>query len=236
MAAVALSVVIPAYNEEATLAKHFDILVPLLQSVCRDAWEVIVVDDGSSDRTVEVAAAYGHPAIRTLTLEVNRGKGAALCAGMAETTGARVLMCDADMSTPPDQLRSFWAAMDAGAEIVIGNRRCPEAQIVRKQSLLRRTLGKMYIFFATAMLGVSVRDINCGFKLFQGDLARELFAAAQTERWAIDLEILARAAKSGSRVVELPVVWCDADKTNVNVLWDVWRTFWHVLHLFSRLR
>jgi dolichyl-phosphate beta-glucosyltransferase len=236
MSSLNLSVVIPAYNEAGTLSGHLDRLVPLLQSVCANSWEIVIVDDGSHDETAAVVVAYGHPAVRVLSLEVNQGKGAALCVGMRETFGDRVLMCDADMSTSPDHLIEFMAAMDAGADIVIGNRRSPAARIVRRQSLPRRTLGRFYIYFATALLGVHVQDINCGFKLFRGAVARELFAASQTARWAIDIEILARAAKKSYRVVEVPVVWCDADKSNVSMLRDVCTTFLHVLQLYFKLR
>jgi dolichyl-phosphate beta-glucosyltransferase len=212
------------------------VLLPVLQGVCGEAWEIIIVDDGSTDRTAPVAEAYPHPAVRVLRTGVNQGKGAALRVGIGASTGAAVLMCDADMATPPETLKLFMEHLQGGADIVIGNRRSPLAQIVRRQSWPRRFLGTVYIFMTTRLLGVAVDDVNCGFKLFRGDVARRLFAAATAAAWTIDIEILALAAKAGCRVVEVPVVWRDGEASKVRLLKDTLMTFLQVLRLYVRLR
>lgn len=236
MPTVTLSVVIPAYNEETTLPAHFDVLVPLLQKIYPDSWEVLVVDDGSNDRTADVVRDFGHPAIRLLSTGCNRGKGAALRDGMMTTQGELVLMCDADMATPPQMLPIFLAALRPDVDIVIGNRRSPESRIVRRQSLLRRILGTFYKLLATRLTGVAVADVNCGFKLFRGELARRLFAQATTAKWAIDIEILALAAKAGAKVAEIPVEWRDGDRSSVRILRDTVVTLKQMLEISLRLR
>lgn len=236
MPSVKLSVVIPAYNEESILAKHFDILVPLLQELFADRWEVLVVDDGSRDRTADVVVDYAHPAVSLLSPGVNRGKGAALRDGVMASRGELVLMCDADMATPPHMLRAFLDALHADVDIVIGNRRSPLSRIVRKQSLSRRVLGTCYKLLSTWLTGVDVADVNCGFKLFRGDLARRIFALATTAGWAIDIEILALAVHEGAEIVDVPVEWRDGDKSEVRIVHDTLATLVHMLKLSVRLR
>jgi len=232
----AISIVIPAYNEEAVLPDHFDNLIPLLEELFPGSWEIIVVDDGSTDRTAQVVVEMRHQAIRLLSPGVNRGKGAALRDGVLASTGNLMLMCDADMATPPSMLRPFLAALHTDVDIVIGNRRSAESRIERKQSLPRRILGRVYNRLAIFLVGVDVADINCGFKLFRGKIARELFAYSTTAEWAIDLEILALASRRKCKIAEVPVVWRDGDKSSVRIVRDMMKTLCQMIQLFFRLR
>lgn len=231
-----LSVVIPAFNEEETLPGHLDHLLPLLEELVPGSWEVLVVDDGSSDATAAVVRNYGRPGVRLLAQEFNQGKGAALRRGIADSTGQSVLMCDADMATAPEALKDFFTELENGADIVIGVRRSASATIVRKQSIPRRLFGTVYYYLATVLLGVSVTDVNCGFKLFRGDLARELFAKTEAPGWAIDIEVLALAARRHCRIGEVPVVWRDGDKSSVRLVKDILQTLVQLVQLYFRLR
>lgn len=231
-----LSVVIPAYNEEKALPAHFAALVPLLDRLFGESWEIIVFDDGSEDKTFEVANGYRDTRVRALRHEPNRGKGAAVRAGFLATRGKRVLLCDADMSTPPEMLPEFLAALDSGADIAIGNRVNKRARITRKQSAVRRFFGTGFIYLSRFLTRTAIEDFNCGYKLFRGDLARELLGAAQATRWAYDVEVLALAVRRGCKIAEIPVEWRHMDNSNVRLATDILRTLGECAKIWLRLK
>lgn len=234
---LAISVVIPAYNEADTLPVHLARLLPLLGQVAGPEWEVVVIDDGSTDDTVRVVESLGlAPRVRVLRAPANRGKGAAIRLGVAATAGEMVLTCDADMATPPESLPVFVDALRGGADIVIGNRRCPQARIERRQPWFREKLGEGYLRLCRQLTGVKLDDYNCGFKLFRGPVAREIMAMTTTDGWAIDMESLALAARRGYRVAEIPVVWRDGERTSVRLRRDIAATFREMLRIWWRLR
>lgn len=233
-----ISVVIPVYNEAGCLRAHVDALRPLLTGLAGDGWEIVLVDDGSRDGTAQEIAALsaGEPRVRSCTHAVNRGKGAAVRTGVAATRGDAVLFCDADMSTPPDTLREFLAALAAGADVVIGNRKSGAAHIERWQPPLRTWLGLGFTRLSNLMTGMSVSDYTCGFKLFRGDPGRTVFAETETAGWVFDVEVLARAARRGLVIRELPVRWKHVDDTRVRVLRDVIRSVAELWALRRRLK
>ena len=232
-----ISVVIPVYNEAACVPVHVEALRPLLQSLAPDDWEIVLVDDGSADGTgAEIARlAATDPRVRGASHPVNRGKGAAVRTGVLASRGSEVLFCDADMSTPPETLREFLVELRAGADVVIGNRKSRAARIERWQPPLRVWLGLGYTRLANALFGLRIADYTCGFKLFRGDAARTIFAATSTERWSFDVEVLARAARAGLSIREVPVTWRHVADTRVRVLRDVVRSFTELLSIRRRL-
>jgi len=231
-----LSIVIPAYNEGETLARHFDVLVPLLNDLLGNDWEILVLDDGSIDQTAAVVRAYGNECIRVFSHHPNRGKGAAVRAGVSVSRGKAVLVCDADMATPPQTLVPFFEAIHNGADIVIGNRKDPQSQITRKQTRLRRFLGNGFIRLSALLTSTTITDFNCGFKLFRGKIARELFAMTTTNGWAYDIEVLALAARRGCKIIEYPVEWRHGDKSCVRLPGDLFRTLQEMARIGARLR
>jgi dolichyl-phosphate beta-glucosyltransferase len=231
-----ISVVIPVYNEASCLDAHVAALRPLLGELSGDDWEIVLVDDGSADGTgAEIArlAQDGH--VRGLAHARNRGKGAALRTGITATRGDVVLFCDADMSTPPETLRAFLAALRQGADIVVGNRKSRQADIQRWQPALRTWLGLGFTRLSNWMTGLAISDYTCGFKLFRGEHARRLFAATETPGWSFDVEVLARAARDGLVIREIPVTWRHVDDTRVRVARDVVRSFRELLSIRRRL-
>jgi len=231
-----ISVVIPVYNEAACLEAHVAVLRPLLDELSPRDWEIVLVDDGSSDGTgAEITRLAGTPGVRGLSHPVNRGKGAALRTGILATRGDEVLFCDADMSTPPETLRPFLAALRAGADVVIGNRKSREADIQRGQSALRTWLGLGFTRLANLMTGQTISDYTCGFKLFRGVHARSLFEATETPGWSFDVEILARAGRAHLKIREVPVTWRDVEDTRVRLARDVIRSFMELLSIRRRL-
>lgn len=232
-----ISAVIPVYNEAPRLPASLATLTEELRARAGDDWEVVLVDDGSSDGSGplidELAAA--DPRVTALHHEANRGKGAAVRTGVLATRGELVLFLDADMSTPIETLGPFLEALQAGADVVVGNRKSREATIERWQPPIRTWLGLGFSRLANAMTGLRISDYTCGFKLFRGEAARTLFEATETPRWSFDVEVLARAARAGLTVQEIPVRWSHVDATNVRVLRDIVTSFWEVLVIRRRL-
>ena len=214
-----LSVVIPAFNEAARLPPYLDEVAGFLDG--RDEpWEIVVVDDGSIDGTAAAvrALAARHPALRLLPLGRNRGKGAAVRAGMLTAVGAFRLFADADGATPIAELKRLEPAVGAGADIVIGSRVLIDPAVSVRAHPHRVAAGRVFNWLV-ARLGLrGVADSQCGFKLFTAPAAETLFGALETTGFAFDVELLLRAQARGYRVVEVPVNWADQEASKVGVL------------------
>lgn len=214
----ALSLVIPAYNEEkrlpvslARIAEWLGSRTPPLSA------EVLVVDDGSSDRTATVAektaAGLGLP-FRVLRLEENRGKGAAVRAGVLAASGEHVLVTDADLSTPIEEVEKLLAA---DAPVAIGSRGLDATLVKERQSLFRVASGKTFNLLVRLLVVSGIRDTQCGFKLFQRDVAREVFSRTTVDRFAFDVEALLLSRRLGYRITEVPVLWFNSPDTRVGL-------------------
>jgi dolichyl-phosphate beta-glucosyltransferase len=231
-----ISVVIPIYNEVARLRTHLDVLTGVLRGLAGEDWEVVLVDDGSTDGSAELIATLARdPHVVSRRHELNRGKGAAVRTGILASRGDAVLFCDADMSTPPETLVEFMAALGAGADVVIGNRKSREARIERWQPPIRIWLGLGFTRLANLATGLSINDYTCGFKLLRGEAGRRVFEAVDTPGWSFDVEILARAARAGLVIRELPVRWSHVDGTRVRLVRDVVRSFAELVAIRRRL-
>ncbi|MGW0701532.1 dolichyl-phosphate beta-glucosyltransferase [Streptomyces sp. NPDC002867] len=209
---VDLSVVVPAYNEEERLGPTLDAVCAFLRADPErwGEWELIVVDDGSTDATAKIAqeAAAGDPRIQLVSSSTNRGKGHALRMGVLASYGRRVLFTDADLATPVDELARLDDELAAtGAAAAIGSRAHPEARIEVHQRRLREWLGRMGNRLIRLVAVSGIRDTQCGFKLFDGDKARAAFADSRLTGWGIDVEILRFFRREGWPVTEVPVRW-----------------------------
>jgi glycosyltransferase involved in cell wall biosynthesis len=217
-----LSVIIPAYNEEARLPKTLDSILTYLQSQPYRA-EIIVVNDGSSDRTSEVVNAWAqnHPGLRMLTKPVNRGKGDSTRRGMLEARGEIALFTDADLSTPIEEAGKLLAALrDGGYDAAIGSRAMDRSLIRVHQSVIREQAGIFFNRLVRWIMGMEFSDTQCGFKAFRMPQARVIFEQQRIDRFGFDPEILFLAARHGLRVAEVPVRWSHDSASKVNVATD----------------
>ena len=204
MSAPALSIVVPAYNEGRRLPPTLARLAAYVAPRGDGAVELVVVDDGSTDDTAALARAAG---ARVLVHAQNRGKGAAVRTGVLAARGARVLVCDADLATPIEELPRLEAALDAGADLVVGSRHVARARIEVPQPWTRRVLGAAFRATVRVALGLPVRDAMCGFKLLRREAAQALLPRVRIDRFAFDIELVALAQRGGWRVAEVPVTW-----------------------------
>lgn len=219
MTAPDLSIVVPAYNEAERLPESLRLIEPYLASLTR-SYELILVNDGSRDQTSEVMRreAAAKPEVKVVDLERNRGKGRALAAGVAVSTGRLVLMSDADFSAPIEELDKLEAALDSGADVAIASRAKKGKVILVSQPAHRVLMGKIFNLMVQVLLLPGLWDTQCGFKLFRGDDARQIFGKLETDGFAFDVEVLYRARRMGRRIVEVPVRWQHSAPTRVVAL------------------
>jgi dolichyl-phosphate beta-glucosyltransferase len=220
-----LSVVIPAYNEEQRLPATLERIQEYLAAT---AWtyEIVVVDDGSRDGTpglVEAVSAR-NGAVRLLRYTPNRGKGYAVRYAMPRAAGERLLMCDADLSTPIEEVEKLWTRLDGGAEIAIGSRALRDSNLAVHQPLWRELLGRSFNLVVRVLAVPGIADTQCGFKLFEREAAVTLFSQLTIDGWCFDVEALYLARRLGYRIVEVPVTWVNSPSSKVNVMRDFIRT------------
>jgi len=242
--ALQLSIVIPAYNEELRLGATLESIRGYAKQ-CGFPIEVLVVDDGSTDRTAALVGSFAGlagkvPLTRLLSLPANRGKGAALRKGVLAAAGDFVLCYDADAATPIDEVDRFMLEMaggvsgehaDAGGpkEIVIGSRRIEGAGVQR--SGLRDLCGRIFCLLGTRWLLPGLADTQCGFKLFRREVARSVFSRAQLQSFATDVEVLYLARQAQLRISELPVRWREVEGSKLRLGRDSWRMMRDVLRV-----
>lgn len=222
----ALSIVIPAYNEERRLGPSLAAVRAFVRKRRLSA-EVLVVDDGSNDGTVTLVKdlARRFKGLRLVQQPRNLGKGAAVKAGVLASRGGQILFSDADLSTPLEELPGLQAALKAGADIAIGSRAIDRSRIAVRQPLYREAAGRLFNRLVQAFSVPGVRDTQCGFKLFKAPAAKRLFALQQVPRFGFDVEVLFLARLAGYKVAELPVRWVNSPETKVRPIRDGARAF-----------
>ncbi len=213
-----LSVIIPAFNEEARIGPTLDALVDYLEAQPYSR-EIVVVDDGSTDDTVTVVesreAAPGTP-VRVEPIP-HAGKGWAVRHGMLATAGRYRFMCDADLAMPVRHLGDFLARMDQGYDVVIGSR---EAEGARRfgEGVGRHFRGRVFNWIVRLVAVGGFQDTQCGFKCFRGEVAEALFRGQVTRGWGFDVEILYLATRRRLRVLEMPIDWHHQELSRVGSL------------------
>jgi dolichyl-phosphate beta-glucosyltransferase len=231
-----LSIVIPCYNEEERLPRTIEQIERYLDG--KDVtYELILVDDGSSDgtRMVMDAAAERNQSVRLESLPSNRGKGRALAEGVAVAKGSEILVTDADLSTPIEELSKLQAELEKGAGVAIASRALRGSRVEVSQPVYRVLMGKAFNLLVQAVLLPGIWDTQCGFKLFREDVAHDAFAKLTTDGFGYDPEVLYRAKKRGVKIAEVPVIWRNSAPTKVSPIKSSLDMFRHVLRIrFSR--
>jgi dolichyl-phosphate beta-glucosyltransferase len=230
-----LSVVVPSYNEEERLPSSIE-KIEAYFAARPISYELILVDDGSTDgtRQIQDAAAARNPLVRVEALPGNRGKGRALAEGVAAAKGAEILVTDADLSTPIEELDKLRTALHGGAGVAIGSRALRGSRVEISQPVYRVLMGKVFNLLVQVVLLPGIWDTQCGFKLFRADVAHEVFAGLTTDGFGYDPEVLYHAKKRGVKIAEVPVVWRNSSPTKVMPIKSSFDMFVHVIRI--RLR
>ena len=214
-----LSVVIPAYNEEKRLPHTLEQVLAFLQAQTYTS-EVLIVENGSQDRTLEIAQAFAKriPALRVIHTAA-RGKGLAVQRGMLEAQGKYRFMCDADFSMPPNEINRFLPPALDNYDIAIASREAPGA-VRYNEPAYRHFVGRGFNLLIRLLALPGLKDTQCGFKCFRDEVAEKLFRRQTLTGWSFDVEILYIGRRYGFRTVEVPIPWYYNAESKINVLRD----------------
>ena len=230
-----LSIIIPAFNENARIIATLKEIVDYLKEQCY-TWEVLVVDDGSSDQTMSIVREWilNNTGVRLKAIP-HAGKGWAVKHGMQAADGEYRFMCDADLPISINTIETFLNQINEGYDIVIGSRQIPGAQRFN-EPLFRHIMGRLFNWSLKCLAFGGFQDTQCGFKCFRGDVADELFALQKTKGWSFDVEILYLALKRKKKVLELPIAWYHQESSKVKpyidpflMIRDISLVRWHAL-------
>jgi dolichyl-phosphate beta-glucosyltransferase len=212
-----VSIVIPAYNEEARLPSTLDAVLAYVRGREFSFLEIIVVDDGSRDGTAALVEKRG--GVRLLKNPGNRGKGYTVRHGMLEAKGDWILYTDADLSAPIAEMEKLLAAASReNADVAIGSRALDRSLVGVHQSAFRELSGRAFNLVMRSVTGLPFRDTQCGFKLFRGVAAREIFSRQKLDGFSFDVEDLVIAKSLGYKAIEVPVVWNNVEGTKVGMM------------------
>jgi dolichyl-phosphate beta-glucosyltransferase len=231
-----LSVVIPAYNEETRLLPSLERVREWLRQ-WGQTFEVIVVDDGSTDDTAHLAREFARSerGFEVVSLPKNLGKGAAVREGLSRSRGDIVLFTDADLSTPLEEFHSMAEILENGAGFVIASRALPGSNLEIRQAWYREHMGKTFNAFVRLLTGIPFCDTQCGFKLLRGDEARALSGEMKEVGFAFDVELILLARRRGLEIREVPVTWRNDAGSRVNPVVDSLRMLAALPRILGRI-
>lgn len=213
-----ISIVVPMYNEEHRLSASLEKIFAFMDAHHPD-YELVLVDDGSTDATVAVAQrqSAGHPCLRIESYGVNRGKGYAVRHGIESARGDAVLFTDTDLSTPIAEIEKMLAALRDGAAVAIGTRAHPDSDVRVRQPAYRDLAGKLFNLMVRLLLLPDLHDTQCGFKMVRRELVLPLVRRMRVDRFAFDVEMLYLARKAGLKIAEVPVTWVNSPGSRVRL-------------------
>lgn len=224
-----LSLIFPAYNEEFRIAKSLGIAFEYLQKQ-NYSFELIVVDDGSSDSTAELVSQFNKD-IKLFRQAENLGKGAAVRRGMLEASGSFRVFSDSDLSTPVYELKKILASLEKGADICIGSRGLDSSLIKEHQPFYREFMGRFFNKIVQFYLFKGIKDTQCGFKGFRENAAIDIFSKQSIDGFSFDVEVLFLARKLGYKIEEVAVEWYNDERTKVDPIKDSTRMFFELIKI-----
>jgi dolichyl-phosphate beta-glucosyltransferase len=229
-----LSIIIPAHNEENRLPDTLEQVIHFLDGQSFTS-EVIVVENGSDDKTFEIAQGFAQQHKNVRVIQSERGKGTAVKRGMLEAQGEYRFMCDADLSMPVEEIVKFIPPALENCEIAIASREAKGA--VRYNEPRYRHLGGRGInFIIQTLILPGLNDTQCGFKCFRADVAKDIFSLQTMHGWSFDIELLYIARKHGYRIVEVPIHWYHHPETKISALRDAIRMIQDIFHIHANAR
>lgn len=220
MPEIYLSIIIPSYNEEKRIGLTLSKICGFLKTKSYE-YEIILVDDGSNDKTIleakdsELAKTNKLNIIKNVT---NKGKGFSVKSGILNSSGEYILFSDADLSTPIEETGKLFGYIEKGYDIVIGSRSITGSDVKVHQPFYREKMGRIFNFFVNILLISGFNDTQCGFKLFKGSIAREIGRELTIDGFCFDVEMLYLAKKKGCRIAEVGIVWENSPQSKVRVI------------------
>ena len=209
-----LSIVVPAFNEEARIGACIERLQTALPEFV-ESWEIVVADDGSADQTRAIVGRFAAADARVRLVSLpHRGKGSAVRHGLLDARGEWRFIADADLAMPPDNLTRFLEARTSGAAIIIGSREATGSRRVG-EPWIRHSIGRVFNWLVRLLVIPGINDTQCGFKLFRRATVLPLVPALYVDRFAFDVEILYLADRRGLRITEVPVIWINSPDSRV---------------------
>lgn len=224
-----ISLIVPLYNEEERV-HNLNILWNFIKNK-KYIKELIIVNDGSTDRTKNLLLEFQKKTkCKLISYRKNKGKGFAVKKGMLSIRGNYGVFMDVDLSTPPKMLTELKKIIH-DKDIIVGTRKNEGALLVKRQSVIREGMGKLFTRISQIMVGVNVSDFTCGFKCFRKKAAIKIFAKQRIDRWAFDAESLFLAKKYGFSISEFPVEWSDVRGTKVRFPQDALQSFFDLIQI-----
>lgn len=223
-----ISLIVPAYNEESRLGNTLRLAIAFLNTLPYP-YEIIVSDDGSKDKTIDVAKSFDE--VKVVEAPRNMGKGAAVKRGIFAACGDIRVFSDADLSTPIYEIEKIIKEINAGADICIGSRAVDNDMIKKHQPFYREFMGKTFNKIVQFLVIKGISDTQCGFKGFKEAAAIAVFEKAKINGFSFDVEILYIAGKLGFKVKEVAVEWFNDERTTVSPIKDSFRMFNDILKI-----
>ncbi|MAG52818.1 MAG: hypothetical protein CMH62_02550 [Nanoarchaeota archaeon] len=227
MKQIETSVIVPLFNEETRSPPFLNDLL----KIAKKEWEIILVDDGSKDKTLDVIKKYNFPNKKIITYSINKGKGYAVKKGVEAATGNYILFIDADGSIHPSQIENMILQLKKH-DTVVGNRNHDESH--KETTFFRSSIGKIFNLYARVLFNIPVNDNLCGFKGFKKEIAKSLFNNMLSERWVFDVELFYQIKKNKYSLYFLPIEWEHRDESKINSF-EILKILYELLELRMKI-